>query len=281
MQFIDEYKPKTTADRFGDAFMGMGQAAGQGIVQMAQYNEQQKKLQNQRKFASQLTGVPEELLQNASPEQIDSFLKFKRDQEIQKDKLKSAEEIRREASRSSLEVAQLKAESAEKVANMRANAMAQLVQARAQMVADAQREKTRQKEVEREESKKTTLSALDRLNELVDTGSIGPYATYSLSGATREDAAEFDTLTGQIESQLVDMVSRGTLSNTRFKYITETLLPKSSDTPARAKGKLKALKTMLASDTTSSIAPEVMSISETSRSPDGTTQKRSLMEFVK
>jgi hypothetical protein len=46
------------------------------------------------------------------------------------------------------------------------------------------------------------------------------------------------------------MVSRGTLSNARFKYITETLLPKPGDRDKEIEGKMIALADLLGLDST-------------------------------
>ena len=64
-------------------------------------------------------------------------------------------------------------------------------------------------------------------------------------GQTAEDSGQFQSAAGGLEAILVDMVSRGTLSNARFKYITETLLPKPTDREKEIKGKMKALAEML------------------------------------
>ncbi len=100
-----------------------------------------------------------------------------------------------------------------------------------------------------EESKKVTQSAFDELAKLVpEVGRSGILSSYA-GGDTAKSFAKFQTLTGALESHLVEMVNRGTLSNTRFKYITEQLLPKPSDTQKEIKGKLEGLALILDLDT--------------------------------
>lgn len=96
-----------------------------------------------------------------------------------------------------------------------------------------------------EESKKVTQTAFDELTKLVpEVGRSGILSSYA-GGDTAKSFAKFQTLTGALESHLVEMVNRGTLSNTRFKYITEQLLPKPSDTQKEIQGKLEGLALML------------------------------------
>lgn len=105
--------------------------------------------------------------------------------------------------------------------------------------------KSKEKMFETEEAKNTAQKAYNRLAELIpDVGASGAI-TSNLGGKTAQSYGEFTSLTGALESFLVEMVNRGTLSNTRFKYITETLLPKPSDSQATIKGKLQGLATVL------------------------------------
>ncbi len=89
--------------------------------------------------------------------------------------------------------------------------------------------------------------SFDRMVDILGKGNLG--LTSGIRGMvgeqTAEDIGEFESAAGALESMLVDMVSRGTLSNARFKYITETLLPKAGDRESKIRGKLKALAPML------------------------------------
>lgn len=93
-----------------------------------------------------------------------------------------------------------------------------------------------------------TQKAFDRLGSLVKKDNVGLGSGVQgtvFGGETAKDVAEFKSLTGALESHLVEMVNRGTLSNTRFKYITETLLPQPTDRQAEIRGKLEGLALIL------------------------------------
>ncbi len=106
-------------------------------------------------------------------------------------------------------------------------------------------QKTNAKEDEKDESHQLTQNAFNRIVELVPSLGRGSDIMGMFGGKTAEKSGEFTSLTGALESHLVEMVNKGTLSNTRFKYITETLLPKPTDTQDMIKGKLKGLATIL------------------------------------
>lgn len=112
---------------------------------------------------------------------------------------------------------------------------------------------TELKEEENERVHQTGQEAFDSMVSLLNKGNLGLGSDISsiFSNATREDIGEFTSLTGALEAVLVDMVSRGTLSNTRFNYIKNDLLPKSSDSDAKIKGKLKGLAKILKFDDSS------------------------------
>lgn len=86
-------------------------------------------------------------------------------------------------------------------------------------------------------------SVFQRQSELMKGGNIGMAKTPSamLTEKGREDRAEFDTLSSSIEAALLPLVSKGTLAKQRFEYLM-SLLPKSRNTLAANRGKIKALK---------------------------------------
>lgn len=90
-------------------------------------------------------------------------------------------------------------------------------------------------------------------------------------GETAKDTGEFNSLSGGLEAMLVDMVSRGTLSNSRFRYITETLLPKPTDRQKEIEGKLKGLAEILGLDASELVVNE--------KSGDKSNGKMSLEEI--
>lgn len=119
--------------------------------------------------------------------------------------------------------------------------------------------KAQQKKGEEKRSEESGQYALNRMSELLKKGNLGFGAKVKqkFGGETAEDVGEFESLSGALEALLVDKVSRGTLSNARFKYITETLLPKPNDREATIRGKLKALSKELGLET-----PELLSESK-------------------
>lgn len=105
-------------------------------------------------------------------------------------------------------------------------------------------EKVNKEKAEEEKSKSLTQNAFNNMVKLIPkVGRSG--AIQSKVGYGAGPYAEFTSLSGALESLLVEKVNKGALSNTRFKYITENLLPKPSDTQSEIKGKLKGLATIL------------------------------------
>ncbi len=114
------------------------------------------------------------------------------------------------------------------------------------------KEKTKEeiKQEEQAEGKQRAQQVFNELSDLVKGGNVGfgsgikgsiPY----LGANNAKDTGKFNSLTGGLEAILVDLVSRGTLSNARFKYITETLLPKPTDRDNEIIGKLEGLAVLL------------------------------------
>jgi hypothetical protein len=68
-------------------------------------------------------------------------------------------------------------------------------------------------------------------------------------GQTGRDIGEFQSTMGALESMLVHFINpSGSMSDTRFKYITENLLPKYDDSDAVIEGKLIGLAKILGFD---------------------------------
>lgn len=94
-------------------------------------------------------------------------------------------------------------------------------------------------------------NAFNRMAEIVKGKRLGlgsELKSSLIGGKTAQDVGEFQSLSGALEAILVDMVSRGTLSNSRFNYITQTLLPKPGDREDVIKGKMKGLAEVLELD---------------------------------
>lgn len=102
---------------------------------------------------------------------------------------------------------------------------------------------------ENDEVRQIGQNAFNGIAALINKNNVGrgskALASLPFAYETQKDVGEFESLTGGLESMLVDMVNKGTLSNTRFKYITETLLPKPNDPQETIKGKLKGLAQIL------------------------------------
>lgn len=101
---------------------------------------------------------------------------------------------------------------------------------------------------EEEKAQEVTQKSYNRIAELIPQVGRSGILTSKLGGDTAKAYSEFTSLTGALEALLVEKVNRGTLSNTRFNYITETLLPKPSDSQADITGKLQGLATILELD---------------------------------
>ncbi len=106
------------------------------------------------------------------------------------------------------------------------------------------------KKEEQEQIRQTAQQSFNGIANILKKGKVGMGSKVLnfFGGKGAEDIGQFETLTGGLESMLVDMVNRGALSNSRFQYITETLLPKPTDTQSKIKGKLKGLAQLLKLD---------------------------------
>lgn len=105
-------------------------------------------------------------------------------------------------------------------------------------------EKQKQVGEQKAQEKELGQRSFDQMANLLNSGRLGLGSKAKgalIGGKTAESVGEFESLSGALESMLVDRVSRGTLSNARFKYITEILLPKPNDRQATIRGKMKAL----------------------------------------
>ena len=108
----------------------------------------------------------------------------------------------------------------------------------------AGQEKERMQKQKQTQEQEIGQESFNRMAELLRSKKLGlgsKLKGQAFGGKTAESVGEFGSLSGALESMLVDRVSRGTLSNARFKYITETLLPKPNDRDATIRGKLKGL----------------------------------------
>lgn len=205
---------------FGESILaglgGAGQAAGQGLVDYYRMKEKKEKDAKTNKLLSEYTGMPPESFEGLSVDERRDFIS-------QAHKQRGAEAIER-----------LRGEGRQELQELKGNQPSNKDDLKLQ---------------ERQAAINRSQSTINTLLDLVDRGNVGAqaYAQSYLPWANeaKESIGEFDSLIGGLESSLVEMVNKGTLSDARFKYITETLLPKSSDTVSTIKGKLKGLQEIL------------------------------------
>lgn len=84
-------------------------------------------------------------------------------------------------------------------------------------------------------------NAFNRLAELIPKVGRSNVGYSYLGGKSSEAFGEFTSSLGLLESALADLVSRGKMTDTRFRYITQQLLPTPSDTQATIRGKMRGL----------------------------------------
>lgn len=96
-----------------------------------------------------------------------------------------------------------------------------------------------------EPSQELVKNAFDRVEQILGSGVTG-FSPTGLSPKGRESRAELDTLGEVFISHLIPLLNpKGTISKERFNYI-KGLVPSSSDTDAKIKGKLNALRNIFA-----------------------------------
>lgn len=143
-------------------------------------------------------------------------------------------------------------------------------------------QKEREQTRKNKEEKKLSQDSFDQMSRLLHKGNLGlgsELKAKAIGGETAEDVGEFTSLLGKLEALLVEKVNRGTLSNTRFKYITEQLLPRAGDRDATIKGKMKGLARELGLDPKVLLKKEAPSSKEIGgefvlmKDPQGVTRK--------
>ena len=111
--------------------------------------------------------------------------------------------------------------------------------------------KAEREELEHGEIKDRAQKSFNQMAKLMKKGNLGLGSgakSAIIGGEIAKDVGKFTALSGALEAMLVDMVSRGTLSNTRFEYITKNLLPTASDRDKVIEGKLEGLAEILGLD---------------------------------
>ena len=107
-----------------------------------------------------------------------------------------------------------------------------------------------EEEKEEAETHQRTQQSFNRLTSLISDVGFASGATQYLPFAfkTREARGEFQSLLGNLESRLLELVSKGRLTDIRFNYIINQLLPTPNDTQSRIKGKMRGVARQLGLD---------------------------------
>lgn len=109
-------------------------------------------------------------------------------------------------------------------------------------------------QIENEQSKMSGQKAFNDLASILKSGSVGVGSGWKaklFGGEQAQDFGRFQSALGGLESMLVHLVNKGSMSDSRFKYITENLLPKPTDREDIIKGKLQGLADILGLDASS------------------------------
>lgn len=91
--------------------------------------------------------------------------------------------------------------------------------------------------------------SFNRIAELAPSLGIGSGTRGVFGGEVARKSGEFQSLNAILEGALTPIINpRGTLTDTKFKYIIGTILPKPTDSVAKIQGKLKGVAEMLGLD---------------------------------
>jgi hypothetical protein len=248
-------KVPTFGEEFGRA---VGEGAGQGIssgldnrqklAQMRQENEAIK-----TNFGIDLSGIVDP---NERKSILVDALKGRQEQDLMKSRLSQEHQNEMELQRNKYGFEeQLQSKKPESAASV----------------------KSKKEEEVSKQIKGTAQKAFNGMVKLLKSGNVGQGSGIMgglFGGQTAQDVGEFQSLGGGIEAMLVDMVSRGTLSDSRFKYITEKLLPQPNDRDKVIEGKLKGLAQILDLDIS-----ELTNNKKTSKENVGTKERPPLTSF--
>lgn len=124
------------------------------------------------------------------------------------------------------------------------------------------------KKIEEKEHLERPQKAFDEMAYLVNKGNLGRGSniTSELSDEATEDYASFKSANAALEGILSDLVSNGKLTDVRFNYIVDELLPKPNDRKSAIKGKMKSIALIVGLDP-SALDPKSASKSENKNKP--------------
>lgn len=227
--------------RIGNAANKAAEVIPQHFMQQEQQKAQQMKMQQENEMIKQLTGMDVAGIQDPKVRQRVVELALQGQQKEKEFGQKSQFDQRQAAQKSEDDFNKAQQLQTEKYKFL------EEAESRKPQKINAQEAKIKKEE---EEKKQTSDRAQNSFNTMVDIlkkGNIGRGSSVKsfFGGEAAKDTGKFLSATAGLEAMLVDMVSRGTLSNTRFKYITETILPKPTDSDAEIEGKLSALAELL------------------------------------
>lgn len=104
-----------------------------------------------------------------------------------------------------------------------------------------QNQKMQEKAAVEEKEHQDVSQSINSLMDKLEEGDVGKFNQWNkLFAKGRENRAYFDEIALTIEKRLATMVGKGALSKSRFDYLIKQL-PRSNDTDATNRGKLKAL----------------------------------------
>lgn len=255
VQIIKEKRPRTTSEKFGQAFENAGQATGKFLSERAQSQQKSAALAQEDRDILAATGINLSGIRDPEARKAIMVAQLKgkqKEKELSAQSellgkeygLKSGMESEREniQNRGRIDLQKLKGAQDIELEDFKQAG---------RIVENAGKRSPEQiKEEEAKQVKQIGQESFNGIAKLLKKGNVGKGSGVLgyFGGETAKDTGEFQALSGGLEAMMVDMVSRGALSNTRFQYITETLLPKPTDTQSEIKGKLKGLSQILGLD---------------------------------
>ncbi len=233
VQIIRENRPESTSEKFSRAFSNLGKHAESQLGSYLQNQAMEAQRQKKIQLVSQLAGRDASGLDDKT---LDSLLTHAQGMEKQKSEYGFKGDLQRQKN-------------------------------------DLLKLGKNEEEPEINQAKQIGQKAFNGMADLIKEGNLGRGSGFFslFGGKSAKDVGKFTSLSGGLEALLVDMVNRGTLSNDRFKYITETLLPKASDSINEIKGKMEGLAEIMGLD------PSSLGIEPKSSSKSN--QKMSLQEI--
>lgn len=242
VQIIEENRRPSKSQMFGNAFANIGNAVGRSIVG----HQEQKQNQDQRdRENAQAREMGFNIDNIFNPQMRQKMFEHAMNKDVQNMKNSQEEKNLSKKFENESNLLEKKYQFEEKLQGNKPKGTSEL---------------KLEKEIEDEgrvrNTAQTSFNSLARILNKKNVGKGSGVLGSLFGGETLRDTGEFQSATGGLEAMLVDMVSRGTLSNTRFNYITENLLPKFTDRQEVIRGKLKGLADLLDLDPSSLIGQE-------------------------